>query len=265
MPGLQLPSVATSSALIVCRRFSAWSNTMLAGDSNTSPVTSRPVAHPGVLHHLPADDRVRVVERRQAVHELRLRVAGRAEQRRVHLVGRRAASTRSSQTSFGSPIDTHTSVCTKSTPATARATSSVIVIGRTGPRGDLAGDLDDVVGRGERCGTGEAHVGAHQRAHHQQRPAHVEAAVADERVRQRVVGLAARLVHREEVGQHLGRVPLVGQAVVDGHAGVLPPAPRRRSGCCRGTRSRRTSGRAPGRCRPPTPCGRAASPTDRGR
>ena len=37
---------------------------------------------------------------------------------------------------------------------------------------------------------------------------------------QRVVGLAAGLVHGEEVGQHLGRVPLVGQPVVDGHAGV---------------------------------------------
>jgi len=29
-------------ALIVCRRFSAGSNTMLAPDSNTSPVTSSP-------------------------------------------------------------------------------------------------------------------------------------------------------------------------------------------------------------------------------
>jgi len=36
------PSVATMIALIVCSRFSAWSNTMEAGDSNTSSVTSSP-------------------------------------------------------------------------------------------------------------------------------------------------------------------------------------------------------------------------------
>ena len=54
----------------------------------------------------------------------------------------------------------------------------------------------------------------------EQRPAHVEAAVADVRVGERVVRLAARLVHREEVGEHLRRVPLVGEAVVDRHAGV---------------------------------------------
>ena len=69
------PSVATSRALIVWSRFSAWSNTMLDGDSNTSLVTSRPVGHAGVLHDLAADDRVRVVVRGEAVHELRLAVA----------------------------------------------------------------------------------------------------------------------------------------------------------------------------------------------
>ena len=36
-----------------------------------------------------------------------------------------------------------------------------------------------------------------------------------------VVGLAARLVHGEEVGEHLRGVPLGGEPVVDGHAGVL--------------------------------------------
>ncbi len=78
--------MATRMALIVWSRFSAWSNTMLAGDSNTSPVTSRPFGHAGVLHHLAPDGRVRVVERGQAVHELHPAVAGRVEQRPVHLV-----------------------------------------------------------------------------------------------------------------------------------------------------------------------------------
>ena len=34
------PIVATMAALMVCSRFSAWSNTMEAGDSKTSSVTS---------------------------------------------------------------------------------------------------------------------------------------------------------------------------------------------------------------------------------
>ena len=67
----------------------------------------------------------------------------------------------------------------------------------------------------------EANVAAHERAHHQEGTAHVEPAVAAVRVGQLVVGLAARLVHGEEVGEHLCGVPLGSEPVVDGHAGVL--------------------------------------------
>ena len=38
--------VATISALIVCSRFSAWSNAMFAGERKTSSVTSRPPVTP---------------------------------------------------------------------------------------------------------------------------------------------------------------------------------------------------------------------------
>ena len=41
-PEGQGATVATSTALMVCMRFSAWSNTIEAADSNTSSVTSRP-------------------------------------------------------------------------------------------------------------------------------------------------------------------------------------------------------------------------------
>ena len=41
-----------------------------------------------------------------------------------------------------------------------------------------------------------------------------------ERVGDAVIGLAAGLAHGQEVGEHLGGVPLVGQPVVDRHAGV---------------------------------------------
>ena len=134
-----------------------------------------------------------------------------------------------------------------------------------GAAGDVLGDLDDVLGRVQLGRPGQPDVAAHQRAHDQQRAAHVEAAVADERVGEPVVGLVAGLVHGEEVGQHLGGMPLVGQPVVDRHARRAPRGPRRRPARCRGTRSRRTSGRGRRRCRRPTPCAPAGSRTGRGR
>ena len=63
------------TALIVCMRFSASSKTIEAGDSKTSSVTSSAVS-PNFSLDLLADLRVGVVERRQAVHELDVRVAG---------------------------------------------------------------------------------------------------------------------------------------------------------------------------------------------
>ena len=46
-------AVATMAALIVCSRFSAWSNTIEAGDSKTSSVTSSAVEAPLVEIWLP--------------------------------------------------------------------------------------------------------------------------------------------------------------------------------------------------------------------
>ena len=82
----QLPSVATMTALIVCSRFSASSKTSEAGDSKTSSVTSSAV-QPELLEDLLPDLRLGVVERRQAVHELHVRVAGQRHRLGVHLVG----------------------------------------------------------------------------------------------------------------------------------------------------------------------------------
>ena len=92
--------------------------------------------------------------------------------------------------------------------------------GGAGPHGDVVGDLHDVARRLQVRRPAEAHVGTHEGPHDQQRAAHVEPAVADEGVGELVVGLVRRLVHGQEVGQHLGGVPLVGEAVVDGDAGV---------------------------------------------
>ena len=61
---------------MVCRRFSAWSNTMLASEVEDLVGDFEAVGHAGVLHDLAADDGVRVVEGWKAVHELDGRVAG---------------------------------------------------------------------------------------------------------------------------------------------------------------------------------------------
>ena len=154
---------------------------------------------------------------------LRLRVAGARHQRRRSPGTARSSSTRSVQTSLASPIDTQTSVWMKSTPATRLG-------GIVGDRDLRAGARGDARGRSSTTSVGRLQSSSGparrtslpmQRTHDQQRAAHVEPAVAHEGVGERVVGLAAGLVHGQEVGEHLGRVPLVGEAVVDGHAGVL--------------------------------------------
>ena len=108
----------------------------------------------------------------------------------------------------------------KSTPATARAGSSVMVIAGAGAPGDVLGEIDDVLGRVQFGGPGQPNVAAHQRAHDQQRAAHVEPAVPDEGVGDLVIGLVTGFVHGEEVGEHLGGMPFVGQPVVHRHPGV---------------------------------------------
>src|SRR5437773_2701352 len=50
------PRVATRTALIVCRRFSAWSKTMLAGDRNTSSVELAGAGEADVTAHQRAHD-----------------------------------------------------------------------------------------------------------------------------------------------------------------------------------------------------------------
>ena len=162
------------------------------------------------------------MERGQAVHELR--AAGcRCAVIAAALTWYGVRSlTRSSQTSFGSPIDTHTSVWTKSTPLHALRESSVRVMRAPDASATLLAASDHVLARpqvlGRQIRTSEpmiAPITSSERAH-------VEAAVAHEAVADLVERLAVGVLgHGEEVGEHLGGVPLVGQAVVDRHVGVL--------------------------------------------
>ena len=124
------------------------------------------------------------------------------------------------QTSFASPIDTQTSVCTKSTPLTPLSMSSVMVM-----RAPVSAARLAAISRTSSCGWFS--FGATMRtsqpmiaAEHQQRVAHVVAGVAQEGVGDLGARLVGMLHHGQHVGQHLRRMPVVGQAVVDRNAGV---------------------------------------------
>ena len=133
-------------------------------------------------------------------------------------------SIRSFQTSSGSPIETHTSVSRKSAPFTASSTS---VGERDLPaalcRG-LVREVDDLLPRPERLRARDPDVHAELRSGDQVAVRHVEAGVAQVAEGDLLERLVRVLGEREEVGEHLGRVPLVGEAVVDGDAGPLARA-----------------------------------------
>ena len=219
-----------------------------------------------LLHDLGADHGVGVVERRQAVHELRLPVAGRRRAGSALTWYGRSSSTRSIPDVLGlAHRDPHV---------------GVDEVDAGDGLGGVVGDGDPGAGARRRSrrrssttsaggcsssGPHEAHVGAHERAHDQQRAAHVEPAVAHEGVGELVVRLVRRLVHGQEVGEHLRRVPLVGEPVVDGHAGVPGQLLDVGLGVAAELDGVVHAARAPGRCRRSTPCGRAASRSGRGR
>ena len=97
------------TALMVCIRFSAWSNTIECSDSKTSSVTSSS-ASPVLREQLLADRGLPVVEGGQAVHEPHVGVPGLGEQRAVDLVGQQLSIRLPHTDASGSPIETHTSV-----------------------------------------------------------------------------------------------------------------------------------------------------------
>ena len=119
-----------------------------------------------------------------------------------------------------SPIETHTSVYRKSTPLTPSSGSSVSVI-----RAPVSPRSRARLRRGRRSARGRAaaqpDVHAQLAAPDQERIAHVVAGIAEVAVRDLRERLVAVLAHGQDVGQHLGRVELVGQPVPDRHAGVL--------------------------------------------
>src|SRR5215471_3593587 len=116
--------------------------------------------HAGVLHDLPADGGVRVVERGQAVHELGRGVPGGAHQGGVDLVGGEHPDPVRPDIlglAHGHP---HVGV---DEVDTGNGLAHVVGDGdaRAGAAGDVGGDVGDVLGRVQLLRAGEADVAAH--------------------------------------------------------------------------------------------------------
>ena len=118
--------------------------------------------------------------------------------------------------------------------------------------------LDELVGRPELLRRDDAHVHTKHGARFEQRTTHVVAGIAQEGVGDLLERFVRVFSHGQDIGQHLGRMELVGQTVVDRHAGISAPGSRPAPARSRGTRSRRTCARARGRCPSSIPCGRSA-------
>ena len=74
----------------------------------------------------------------------------------------------------------------------------------------------------QRAGGADPHVHAEQRPGHQQRVRRVVPAVAEVAVAHLGQRLADVIAHGEDVGQHLGGMPVVGEPVPHRHSGVGP-------------------------------------------
>jgi len=95
--------------------------------------------------------------------------------------------------------------------------------------GRIVCESDDRAALGSTCGSERLHVvtrpqilrchdanvGAHDRAHHEHRVAHIAACIADVGVR-KLAG-CRMFAHGLEVSEHLGRMPVVGQPVEHRH------------------------------------------------
>src|SRR4051794_10051013 len=159
-----------------------------------------------------ADLRVGVVEGREAVHEPGVRVAGGTHRVRVDLVGPHLRD----------PLGPHLlGLAHRDPDVRVDEVDALHAFGdRVGQRDpsarvprDPASRLDQLVVRPAGARTDEPDVRAELRAADHERIAHVVRRVAEEGERDLVHRLAGVLLHRQEVGQDLGRVELVREAV----------------------------------------------------
>jgi hypothetical protein len=166
---------------------------------------------------LASDLRARVVEGGQAVHEPHVRIAGQRDRLRVHLIRLQQLDPLRPRLRRLAHRDPH--VGEEDVAAAHRFGD---VLGDRHLRVRLfQRDRDEVARRPERGRRGDPHVHPELRAADQVRVRHVEARVAEVAERDVVERLRDVLADRQEVREHLRRVPLLSQPVEDRHARPL--------------------------------------------
>ena len=158
--------------------------------------------------------------RRQAVHELALRIAGALHQLGVYLIRHEhvnALFPNGIRFTHGHP--------NVSIEEVAALHAGIHVVGDgdagAGFLGHFPALFHQPICRLEGLRGHNPHVHAHLGSAHQQGVPHVEAGIAQVGETHLVQGLVAVLFHGEEIGQNLRGMGLIGKAVPHGHAGIL--------------------------------------------
>ena len=173
--------------------------------------------HAGLVVDVLAHGGGPVVEGGQAVEELHVGVGGGFHQGGVDLVGAQQGDAGVPDLFGLAHGDPHVGV---QEVGSAHAGGGVVGDGDAGSAGlgQLVGLGDDLGRRLQLGRSHHAHVHAHQGAGDEQGVGHVVAGVAQVGQGDLVQGAAGVLDHGQLVGEHLGGVPLVGQAVPHRHA-----------------------------------------------
>ena len=164
--------------------------------------------------------RLPVVEGRKAVEELRVRISRRLHQLCVHLVLLQDRDPLGPLPGGLAQRDPDVGV---DEVAPLDALLRLVGDGDRGPRerGERLRPLDDPLVRREGLRPDEPHVHSHQRSGKEERVRHVVPGIAEKREREVLERRSGVLFHRQEIREHLCRVGLVRQSVVDRDPGVL--------------------------------------------
>ena len=173
-----------------------------------------------LVEDLQADLCLGVVQRGKAMEELHLRVAGRLHEGSVDLIGEKLVDAGVPFLGRLTHREPHVGV---EKICAAHGRGGVIGDSYTRSRGgaEMASDRLDLRRRPEWFWSGDPHVHAEQCSGDQQGIRRVVACVTEIAVGDLAEGALGVIAHCEYVGQHLGRVPLIGETVPHWHAGIF--------------------------------------------
>jgi hypothetical protein len=203
---------------MVCMRFSAWSKTIEAGPSNTSSVTLH-ARDTERLRDLSSDRGFRIVECRQAVHELDVGIAGLAQALARDTKELKQADALSPLVLGLAHRQPHVGI----DEISARQRLALVVACAqlaVRCRGDVKQLRSVLLLRPKLAGAAQSQVHAKFHGTESQRARDVVADVTQEHQRHIGEVLVREFAHGHEVGQCLRRMGFVRQTVVDGDSGI---------------------------------------------